>query len=76
MHCDIVVSSRYHAVLIQAWRGSRVAIIARNDKLRLAEQIGCQPIENLAHPIPGSCRSCYKADSMLLNFNDLAESRF
>ncbi len=76
--CDIVVSSRYHAALIQAWRGSRVAIIARNDKLRgLAEQIGCQPIENLAHPdaLGRAIAAATRADSMLLNsLADLAES--
>jgi len=76
--CDIVVSSRYHAALIQAWRGSRVAIIARNDKLRgLAEQIGCLPIENLTHAdaLGHAIAAATKADSMLLSsLADLAES--
>jgi len=30
---EVVLSSRYHGSLIAAWRGSRVGIIARNEKL-------------------------------------------
>jgi hypothetical protein len=45
---DVAVSSRYHAGLIQAWSGGRIALVARNQKLRgLAEQLDCPIIESV-----------------------------
>ena len=38
--CEAVLSSRYHAALIEAWAGARVGVLAINDKLRgLAEDL-------------------------------------
>lgn len=43
--CETVLTSRFHGALISAWRGSRVAVVERNDKLRgLANTLGCQSI--------------------------------
>lgn len=40
--CEVCLTSRFHAALIAAWRGARVAVIERDDKLRaLAKLLGC-----------------------------------
>ena len=46
--CDRVVSSRYHAGLIQAWRGGRLSLVARSQKLMgLADQLCCPIAESI-----------------------------
>jgi hypothetical protein len=41
-NCEAVITSRFHGALIAGWRGARVAIIERNDKLSgLADTLGC-----------------------------------
>lgn len=40
--CETVISSRFHGALAFAWRGARLALVERNDKLRgLARVLGC-----------------------------------
>ena len=39
---EVLVSSRYHALLVGAWRGSRLVPVSRNDKLAAAARgLGC-----------------------------------
>lgn len=46
--CDTVVSSRYHAGLVQAWRGGRLTLVARSQKLiGLADQLSCPIIDSI-----------------------------
>jgi ADP-heptose:LPS heptosyltransferase len=43
---EAVVSSRYHALLVGAWRGSRLVAVSRSDKLAAAAtSLGCTVIE-------------------------------
>lgn len=43
---ETVVSSRYHALLVAAWRGSRLVPVSRNDKVVAAARgLGCPPPE-------------------------------
>jgi hypothetical protein len=42
------VSSRYHALLVGAWRGSRLVAVQRNDKLAAAARsLGCRRLERI-----------------------------
>lgn len=52
---EAVVSSRYHALLVGAWRGSRLVAIARSDKLTAAAtSLGC-PVIARADDAPTMC---------------------
>jgi hypothetical protein len=43
---EVLVSSRYHALLVGAWRGSRLVAVHRNDKLAAAARsLGCVALE-------------------------------
>ncbi len=43
---EVLVSSRYHALLVGAWRGSRLVALRRNDKLAAAARsLGCMAVE-------------------------------
>lgn len=43
---EVIVGSRYHALLVGAWRGSRLVAVHRNDKLAAAARsLGCMAIE-------------------------------
>lgn len=43
---EVLVSSRYHALLVGAWRGSRLVALQRNDKLAAAARsLGCVTLE-------------------------------
>ena len=45
---DVLVSSRYHALLVGAWRGSRLVAVQRNDKLAAAARsLGCRRLERI-----------------------------
>lgn len=50
--CGTLISSRYHATVVHAWAGSRIGIIAVNDKLRgLAEDLALPAAENLSEAV-------------------------
>jgi polysaccharide pyruvyl transferase WcaK-like protein len=49
---DAVITSRYHAGLVAAWQGSRVALYCRNEKLRgLATQFDISTFEDFGEGI-------------------------
>lgn len=53
--CEAVVSSRYHALLVAAWRGSRLVAVTRSDKLAAAAtSLGCTVIDR-ADDAPTLC---------------------
>lgn len=44
--CETVVSSRFHGALAAAWRGAKLVVAMRNDKLRaLVETLQCRSLE-------------------------------
>jgi polysaccharide pyruvyl transferase WcaK-like protein len=46
---DLVITSRYHAALIAAWQGARVALFCRSEKLRgLAEHFDMSTFEDFS----------------------------
>src|SRR5205823_4634900 len=51
---SVALSSRYHATVALAWRGTRLATITRNDKLRgLAEDLDLPAIACFTHAREG-----------------------
>jgi len=45
---EVLVSCRYHAAIVGAWRGARVVIVERNDKLRaIASELDLPTIRSL-----------------------------
>ena len=45
---EVLVSSRYHALLVGAWRGSRLVAVQRNDKLAAAARsLGCRVLDRV-----------------------------
>ncbi|MGB8854531.1 MAG: glycosyltransferase family 9 protein [Pirellulales bacterium] len=52
---EAIVSSRYHALLVGAWRGSRLVAVTRSDKLTAAAtSLGCTVIDR-ANDAPTLC---------------------
>ncbi len=55
--CEAIITSRFHGVLISAWRGTRVVAVERNDKLRgVVDTLGCHSIP-AAHDADALCQA-------------------
>jgi len=49
--CGLVLSSRYHGALHAAWKGSRLVVLERNDKLRgVVDTLACASAPALTDP--------------------------